>query len=57
MFCIKRIATVQAATAHNWNRNQFLQQVCKKAQLPEGAWQDPETEIYLFSSQVFAETP
>ena len=45
----------QVATAHNWNRIQFLQQTCKKAQLPEEAWQDPETEIYLFSSQVFGE--
>lgn len=45
----------QVATAYNWDRTQFLQQVCKKAQLPEEAWQDPETEIYLFSSQVFGE--
>ena len=45
----------QVATAHNWNRTQFLQQACKKAKLPEDAWQDPETEIYLFSSQIFGE--
>ena len=45
----------QVATAYNWNHIQFLQQVCKKAQLPKEAWQDPETEIYLFSSQVFGE--
>ena len=45
------------ATAHNWDRTQFLQQACKKAKLPDDAWQDPETEIYLFSSQVFEEEP
>ena len=45
----------QVATVYKWNRIQFLQQVCKKAQLPEEAWQDSETEIYLFSSQVFGE--
>ena len=45
----------QVATAHNWDRTQFLQQACKKAKLPDEAWQDPETEIYLFSSQVFGE--
>ena len=45
----------QVAIAHNWNRTQFLQQACKKAQLPEEAWQNSETEIYLFSSQVFGE--
>ena len=27
----------------------------KKTKLPEEAWQDPETEIYLFSSQGFGE--
>ena len=46
----------QVATAHNWDRTQFLQQACKKAKLPEEAWQDPETEIYLFGSQVFGKT-
>ena len=47
----------QIATAHNWNRTQFLQQAYKKAKLPEEASQDSETEIYLFSSQVFGEEP
>ena len=47
----------QVATAHNWNRTQFLQQACKKAKLPEEIWQDSETEIYLFGSQVFGEEP
>ena len=47
----------QVATAHNWNRTQFLQQACKKAKLPVEAWQDSETEIYLFGSQVFGEEP
>ena len=45
------------ATTHNWDRTQFLQQACKKAKLPQEAWQNPETEIYLFSSQVFGEEP
>ena len=30
----------QVATAHNWDRTQFLQQACKKAKLPDEAWQD-----------------
>ena len=47
----------QVATAHNWNRTEFLQQTCKKAQLPDEAWQDSETEIYLFSSQVLGRRP
>ena len=47
----------QVATAHNWNCTEFLQQTCRKAQLSENAWQAPETEIYLFGSQVFGEEP
>jgi AmmeMemoRadiSam system protein A len=47
----------QVATAHNWNRTQFLQQACKKAKIREDTWQDSETEVYLFSSQVVGETP
>ena len=43
----------QVATAHNWDRTQFLQQACNKAKLPEEAWQD--SEMYLFSSQAFEE--
>ncbi len=46
----------QVTTVHNWNRTQFLQGACEKAQLSEDAWQDPETEIYLFSSQISGET-
>ena len=46
----------QVATTHNWNRTQFLQQACKKAKLPEDAWQGSETEVYLFSSQVVGQT-
>ena len=45
----------QVATAHNWDRTRFLQQTCNKAKLPEEAWQDSETGIYLFGSQVFGE--
>ena len=31
----------QVATAHNWNRTQFLQQACKKAKLPEEGMASP----------------
>jgi len=45
----------QVATEHGWDGTQFLQQTCKKAGLPDNAWQEPEVEIYRFSAQVFGE--
>ncbi len=45
----------QVATEHNWDRQTFLEHTCRKALLPDTAWQDPETDIYIFSAQVFHE--
>lgn len=43
----------QVATEHKWDRDTFLQQTCSKAGLPPMAWKDPNTEIYLFSADIF----
>jgi len=43
----------QVATEHQWDRFTFLQQTCWKANLPTTAWQDPQTEIYIFSADIF----
>jgi MEMO1 family protein len=43
----------QVAVEHGWDRTQFLEWTCKKAGLPSNAWKKPETEIYLFSADVF----
>ena len=46
----------QVATECNWTEEQFLSYCCiQKAQLPPDAWKDPETEVYLFSADVFSE--
>ena len=45
----------QVATEHNWERQTFLEHTCLKAGLQKDAWKDPETEIYVFSAQVFHE--
>jgi len=45
----------QVATDNNWNRLTFLQQTCRKAGLPTNAWEDPETDIFIFSAFVFGE--
>jgi AmmeMemoRadiSam system protein A len=43
----------QVATEHKWDRGTFLQQTCHKAGLPPMAWKEPDTEIYLFSADIF----
>ena len=43
----------QVATEYNWDRNEFLEHCCLKAGLPRNTWKDKETEIYIFSADVF----
>ncbi|HEY7746917.1 MAG TPA: AmmeMemoRadiSam system protein A [Desulfuromonadales bacterium] len=45
----------QVATEHGWDRETFLRQTCLKAGLPTDAWQAEDTEIYIFSAQVFGD--
>ncbi len=44
----------QVATETGWSKEQFLSYCCAhKAGLPYNAWQDAETEVYLFQAEVF----
>ena len=45
----------QVATDWGWEREEFLQQTCRKAGLPTSAWQDSKTEIFIFSAEIFSE--
>jgi AmmeMemoRadiSam system protein A len=45
----------QVATEYGWDRETFLKETCRKAGLAPDAWRDPETEIFLFSADVFGE--
>jgi len=45
----------QVPVEWNWNRDQFLDAICRKAGLPPGSWKDPEARLYIYSSQVFHE--
>lgn len=45
----------QVATEEGWDRETFLANTCLKAGLPPDAWKAPNTEIYVFSGQVFDE--
>jgi hypothetical protein len=43
----------QVATEYNWDRTEFLEHCCLKAGLSREMWKDKETEIYIFSADVF----
>jgi uncharacterized protein (TIGR00296 family) len=44
----------QVATEYGWDRETFLKHTCRKAGLPSDAWLDDDTEIKIFSAQVFS---
>ena len=43
----------QVAVEYGWDRETFLEHTCLKAGLYRNAWKDPDTEISIFSAQVF----
>jgi AmmeMemoRadiSam system protein A len=43
----------QVATENGWDRKAFLEYTCMKAGLPKDAWKSKETDIYIFSADVF----
>jgi len=43
----------QVADRYGWNPMTFLEQTCRKAGLPSGSWEDPKTEIFVFSAEIF----
>ena len=47
----------QVATQYHWDRLTFLEQTCNKAGLPPDAWKDPNTQIYIFKAEIFADHP
>ncbi len=46
----------QVATETGWSKEQFLSELCEgKAGLSRDAWKDKNTEIYIFTAEVFSE--
>ena len=45
----------QVADDYGWDATAFLQHTCDKAALPRDAWQDDDTNVYVFSAEVFGE--
>jgi len=43
----------QVATERDWDRITFLEETCRKAGLPADAWKDEDTQIFIFSADVF----
>lgn len=47
----------QVPAEWGWDREGFLEAVCRKAGLPGGAWKEPDTELLAFEAEVFGEEP
>jgi len=45
----------QVPVEQNWNLDEYLAGICRKAGIPRDALDDPATELYTFSAQVFGE--
>ncbi len=44
------------ATENNWDLNKFMSELCtQKIGLSSSCWQDPTTQIFVFTAQIFAE--
>jgi len=48
----------QVATETGWSKEEFLSYCCAhKAGLAPDAWKDPDTDVYLFTAEVFGSAP
>ena len=45
----------QVATEQGWDRDTFLEHTCSKSGMMGDCWKKPDTEIYIFSAEVFGE--
>ena len=45
----------QVPGEYGWDLETFLMHTCQKAGLPDDAWRDGQTEIYVFEAEIFEE--
>ena len=45
----------EVAVSNGWDLHTFLDELCRKADLPEGSWQEREAELYVFESEAWGE--
>ena len=45
----------EVAVSNDWDLNTFFDELCRKADLPEGSWNNRYTELYVFESEAWGE--
>ncbi|MFB3813990.1 MAG: AmmeMemoRadiSam system protein B [Terriglobales bacterium] len=45
----------QVPTELGWDRKTFLEETCEKAGMQRNCWQDPDTDMFMFTALVFEE--
>jgi len=45
----------EVAVSNGWDLQTFLDELCRKADLPERSWHDREAELYIFESEAWGE--
>jgi AmmeMemoRadiSam system protein A len=45
----------QVPVDHGWNKDEFLDWVCRKAGLPDGAWRSTDADLYGFECEIWEE--
>lgn len=45
----------QVPVEQGWNREEYLEYLCRKAGVPPGSWRDRDAELYTFTAVVFSE--
>lgn len=45
----------QVVLEHGWSTTHFLEAACRKAGLGAGAWREPETKLFTFTTEVFSD--
>ena len=45
----------EVAILNDWDLNTFFDELCRKADLPKGSWNNRYTELYVFESEAWGE--
>jgi uncharacterized protein len=53
---LRGVLLPQVAIEHRWTRERFLEETCRKGGLDPEAWKDSETQIEIFTAEVFSES-
>lgn len=44
----------QVPVEQNWNLREYLENLCRKAGVPQGSWQSPEARLFWYQALVFS---